>query len=156
VRQPGAEAAVIRREGSVLSRIAYTESELRQVNEEVWSHPPTRGQEKTGAICPACGAHALVLVAWSGTGEHCGAEVLKVTCKGCDRHGTVRPVESRCADFDSDQMQQIVELHLRGQTAFCPTCSTPLHVLDAHTLGERHYSAYCHRGGAMGQLAIAR
>jgi len=79
-----------------------------------------------------------------------------VTCKGCSRHGTVRPAESRCPDFDSDQMQEIIELRLRGQAASWPICSTPLRVLDDHTLGERHYSAYCYRGGAMGQLAIER
>ena len=139
-----------------MSRSAYTESELHQINEEVWSHPPAAGQERTGATCPACGADARVLVAWSGTGAHCGAEVLKVNCDGCGRAGRVKPAESRCPDFDAEQMQAIVELHQRGRIPGCPTCATPLRVIDAHTLGTLHYSAYCHRGGGMGQLAIAR
>jgi hypothetical protein len=139
-----------------MSRSTHTESELRRINEEVWSHPPARGQERTDATCPACGAHVQVRVFGSGTGAHCGAEVLEVNCDGCGRAGCVKPSESRCPDFDSEQMQAIVELHQRGRVPVCPICSTPLRLIDAHTLGTLHYSACCHRGGGMGQLSFPR
>ena len=139
-----------------MSHSAYTESELRRINEEVWSHPPAGGQERTGATCPACGADARVLVSWSGTGAHCGAEVLKVNCDGCGRAGRVKPAEAQCPGFTENQMREIVELHQRGEITFCPTCQTPLRIEDSHTLGTLHYSAYCHRGGGMGQLSFPR
>jgi len=131
---------------------SYTDEELEEINEGVWTHPPVPGQKKTSAPCPCCGADTRILIAWSGADTGCGAAVLIINCDGCDRRGRVRPAKSRCPDFDDDQMQEMVEADLRGQAVYCPTCQTPLDVQQRHTLGARHYFAYCYRGGAIGQF----
>lgn len=139
-----------------MSQLTYTDQELQEINDRLWSDPPSSQQRRASVPCPTCGADTRVLISWSGTGKSCGAEVLKVNCDGCGRTGSVKPAEVQCPEFDEDQMREIVELHQRGETAFCPTCRTPLRVVDSPTLGELHYSAYCHRGGGTGQLSLVR
>ncbi len=138
-----------------MSTGSYTETELQQINEEVWSDPPPGGQEQVSVPCPACGADTRVLISWAGSGNGCGAGVLVINCFGCGREGRIKPAANRCPDFD-DQMAEIIDLHQHGQPAFCPTCHTQLRIKDSHTLGALHYSAYCYRGGGMGKLSLQR
>lgn len=82
--------------------------------------------------------------------------MLIINCDGCARAGRVKPAETRCPDLNDEQMRSVVEGYQRGQRVFCPTCGTQLEVKPGHMLGGFHYSAYCYRGGAMGQLALPR
>jgi hypothetical protein len=104
-----------------MSPLAYTEQELAEINERVWSDPPASGQKRTSVPCPACGADTRVLISWSGSGNGCGAGLLIIDCDGCARTGRVKPAETRCPDFDEEQMRSVVEGHQRGQRVFCPT-----------------------------------
>ncbi|MDY7095744.1 MAG: hypothetical protein SX243_22445 [Acidobacteriota bacterium] len=139
-----------------MSHPGYTEQELAHINERVWSDPPASGQKRTSVPCPACGADTRVLISWSGSGDGCGAGLLIINCDACGRTGRVKPAASPCPDLDETQMREIVESFQHGQHVVCPTCGTPLAVKPGHTLGGLHYSAYCYRGGALGQLSLPR
>lgn len=138
-----------------MSSLTYNKSELQQINDEVWSNPPSPREKRVSAHCPVCGADVGVLISWAGTRDGCGAGVLLANCDGCDRSGRIKPSEERCPDFD-DHMEKIVHHHQHGELTFCPTCHTKLRIKRSPTLGALHYSAYCYRGGGMGKLSLQR
>jgi DNA-directed RNA polymerase subunit RPC12/RpoP len=132
-------------------RLRFTEEELRRINDHVWSDPPEPGQRRTSAPCPVCGVDCRVLFSWASSGGTCAPGVLIINCDGCGRYGRVQPAEKPCPDFGEAEMLDVVEKFQRGQDAVCPTCSCRLSVKFSP---PSLYSAYCLRGGAMGQLWI--
>lgn len=130
----------------------FTEEDLRKLNDAVWKDPPESAQATTTTPCPVCGANTRVLISWSSTGS-CAPAVLKFNCERCQRYGSVAPAEARCPDFSEAFMRTVAERSQYDQDSVCPTCQTRLTVESEPAFGGRLYSAYCLRGGAMGQLS---
>lgn len=132
-------------------RTQYTEDQLEEIAEAVWGSG-LLSEETTvyHVACPLCGADIRVYV---DSTHRRRPPRFRAICSGCgiDSSGDATSVEMR--QITEEEMEEILELSLRGRRAICPACQAPLSVeeLPIAGRGTRHFMVKCRRCGTRGQ-----
>ncbi len=133
----------------------YSEDELDQITEAVWGtglYQPRVEQYKVP--CPRCGSDIRVHVAQTIRRPPPRFRAICSTC-GIDSSGKATSVEMQ--QLTEKEMDEILELHLRGQRTICPACASPLDVDELPIVGRgtRHFRIQCFRCGTRGQRRLS-
>jgi|GEM_PF-2800131 len=136
-------------------RKQYTDDQLEVIADALWgSDEFDEDASRHTAPCPICGADIKVYVNGLSRRPPPRFRAICSIC-GIDSSGQATSVEMRT--LQDEEMDDILELHRRGQKAHCPACTTPLQVTDIRVLGRgvRHFAIKCLRCGTRGQKRLS-
>lgn len=127
-------------------RKQYTEGELEEIAEAVWG----TGEIRLDHVpCPRCGADIRVSVSPILRPPPPRFRAICSTC-GIDSSGKATSVEMR--QLTEEEIEDVLELYLRGERPVCPACHSPLDVEEQRPgRGVRYFVITCRRCGSRGQ-----
>lgn len=133
----------------------YTEVQLEEIADAIWGtgHFP-HGTNPYAVPCPICGSDTRVYVDRTNRPPPPRFRAICSAC-GIDSSGKATSVEMR--QLTEKEMDQILELQLRGQPTICPACFSPLRVEELPIVGRgtRHFMITCFRCGTRGQRSLS-